>query len=49
MNLIQVEFDCLSDLDTMLRMGTNVIVDYEFDIDWNVEKDGYESYDGSSI
>ena len=28
----------------MLRMDTNVM-DYEFDIGWNVEKNGYECYD----
>ncbi len=33
----------------MLRMDTNVVMDYEFDIGWNVEKDGYECYDGLSI
>ena len=33
----------------MLRMGKNVIMDFEFDISWNVEKDGYECYDGLSI
>ena len=27
-------------------MDTNVMMDYEFDIGWNVEKDGYECYDG---
>jgi len=26
----------------MLGMDTNVMMDYEFDIGWNVEKDGYE-------
>jgi len=30
-------------------MDTNVMMDYEFDIGWNVEKDGYECYDGLSI
>ena len=29
----------------MLGMDTNVMMDYEFDIGWNVEKDGYEWYD----
>ena len=33
----------------MLRMDTNVVMDYEFDIGWNVEKDGYKCYDGLSI
>ena len=33
----------------MLRMDTNVVMDYEFKIGWNVEKDGYECYDGLSI
>ena len=33
----------------MLRMDTNVMMDYEFDIGWNVQKDGYERYDGLSI
>ena len=33
----------------MLRMDPNVMMDYEFDIGWNVEKDGYECYDGLSI
>ena len=27
-------------------MDTNVMMDYEFDTGWNVEKDGYECYDG---
>ena len=26
-------------------MDTNIMMDYEFDIGWNVEKDGYECYD----
>ena len=30
----------------MLRMDTSVMMDYEFDIGWNVEKDGYKCYDG---
>ena len=30
----------------MLRMYTNVMMDYDFDADWNVERDGYECYDG---
>ena len=30
-------------------MDTNVMMDYEFDTGWNVEKDGYECYDGLSI
>ena len=30
-------------------MDTNVMMDYEFDIGWNVEKDGYECYDRLSI
>ena len=25
------------------------MMDYEFDTGWNVEKDGYECYDGLSI
>ena len=29
----------------MLSMDTNVKMDQEFDIGWNVEKDGYECYD----
>ena len=29
----------------MLGMDTNVMMDYEFDKGWNVEKDGYEWYD----
>ena len=33
----------------MLRMDTNVVMDYEFDIGSNVEKDGYKCYDGLSI
>ena len=33
----------------MLRMDTNVMMDYEFDIGWNVEMDGYKCYDGLSI
>ena len=33
----------------MLKMDTNVMMDYELDIGWNVEKDGYECYDGLSI
>ena len=27
-------------------MDTNVMMNFEFDIGWNVEKDGYECYDG---
>ena len=38
MNLIQVGM--------LRRMYTNVMMDYEFDTGWNVEKDGYECYDG---
>ena len=30
-------------------MDMNVVMDYEFKIGWNVEKDGYECYDGLSI
>ena len=30
-------------------MDTNVMMDYEFDIGWNVEKDGYKFYGGLSI
>ena len=30
----------------MLRMYTNVMMDYDFDAGWNVERDGYECYDG---
>ena len=33
----------------MIRIDTNVMMDYEFDIGWNVEKDGYECYDRLSI
>ena len=33
----------------MLRMDTNVVMDYEFDIGRDVEKDGYKCYDGLSI
>ena len=33
----------------MLTMDTNVMMDYEFDTGWNVEKDGYKCYDGLSI
>ena len=29
----------------MFKMDTNVLIDYEFDTGWNVEKDGYECYD----
>ena len=31
----------------MFRMDTNVM--YEFDIGWDIEKDGNECYDGLSI
>ena len=44
-NLIQVGFDCLSDLDTNVKMDTNVMMNYEFDTGWNVEKNGYERHD----
>ena len=27
------------------RLDANVMMDYEFDIGWNVEKDGYKCYD----
>ena len=30
----------------MLKMDTNVMMEYEFDTGWNVEKDGYECHDG---
>ena len=35
--------------EMLKSMDTNVMMDYEFDIGWNVEKDGYECYDGLSI
>ena len=43
--MIQVGFDCLSDLDTNVKMDTNVMMNYEFDTGWNVEKNGYERHD----
>ena len=41
MNLIQVGFDCLSDLDTNVKDG----YEYHDRFDTNVEKDGYEGYE----
>ena len=38
MNLIQIGM--------LKRMDTNVMMDYEFDTGWNVEKDVYKCYDG---
>ena len=34
MNLIQVVFDCLSNLDTNVKEDTIVMMDYEFDTGW---------------
>ena len=33
----------------MLRMDTNLMMDYLFDTGWNVENDGYKCYVGLSI
>ena len=44
-----MDLNVAKDILNVQRMNTNVMMDYEFDIGWNVEMDEYECFNGLSI